>query len=59
MGVLERWLKSCCLTGELWKARAAGELALGSCLRAEVMAKGLRRTKDAISMMWYLSQDME
>lgn len=51
MGALERWVKSCCLMGELWNARAAGEEAFGSCLRADVMAKGLRSTKDAMLMM--------
>lgn len=37
--------------GALWKARKAGivgEVALGSCLSTEVMAKGLRRTKAMI-----------
>lgn len=51
IGVLERWVKSCCLTGELWNVRVTEEVALGTCLRAEVMAKGRRRTNVAILLV--------
>lgn len=48
--MVERWVKRCWLTGELlWKVRVVEEAALlGSCLRADVRAKGRRRTKDAM-----------
>ena len=40
-GVVFEWkLKG---LGELWNARVDGAVALGSCLRQVVMAKGLRR----------------
>lgn len=48
--------------GALWKARlawVAGEVALGICLRIEVMAKGLRRTKAIFAGVYTVRRDYD
>ena len=48
INVDERWVKSCCRIGELWKERAAGEDAFGNCLIAEARVNGRRSMKAAM-----------